>query len=173
MDVDIRPWYHLLYITDQIKNADQKAYISVAVVCAVTGFCHQGFSRVIFHLASGNFATPAGIFMSLLLFICVAGLLGTLSEFHRIVFPKVNSSKYVEAQERSAIFWYDVAKMTFEDFREQYLNENREDDLVIQIYVLSKIADVKYSRIKHLFTITVFTVLCDVLILGVSKIVQQ
>ena len=173
MDIDIRPWYHLLYITDQIKNADQKAYISVAVVCAVTGFCHQGFSRVIFYLASGNAATPSGILLSLLVFICIAGLLCTLSEFHRIVFPKINSSKFIEVQERSAIFWYDVAKMTFEDFREQYINENREDDLIIQIYVLSKIADIKYSRIRHLITITVFTVLCDVTILAVSKIVQQ
>jgi hypothetical protein len=172
MDIDIRPWYHLLYITDQIKNADQKAYISVAVVCAVTGFCHQGFSRVIFYLASGNLANITGIFLSLLLFICVAGLLSTLSEFHRIVFPKINNAQFIEAQERSAIFWYDVAKMTFEDFKLQYLNENREDDLITQIYVLSKIADIKYSRIRHLITITVFTVLCDVTILAVSKIVQ-
>lgn len=172
MDTDIRPWYHLLYITDQIKNADQKAYISVAVVCAVTGFCHQGFSRVIYYLASGNAATFQGIFLSMLLFICVAGLLGTLSEFHRIVFPKINSSRYVEALEKSAIFWYDVAKMTFAEFKSQYLNEDREDDLITQIYVLSKIAEIKYSRIRHLITITVFTVLCDVTILAVSKVFQ-
>jgi len=173
MDIDIRPWYHLLYITDQIKNADQKAYISVAVVCAVTGFCHQGFSRMIYYIATGNAVTPTGILLSLLIFICIAGLLGTLSEFHRIVFPKINSAKYIETMERSAIFWYDVAKMTFENFKEQYLNEDREDDLITQIYVLSKIADIKYSRIKHLITMTVFTIMCDVTILAVSKVVLE
>lgn len=173
MNPDIRPWYHLLYITDQIKNADQKAYISVAVVCAVTGFCHQGFSRVIRYIVLGDAGSFSVLLLSLLLLICIGGLIGTFSEFYTIVFPKVKSEKYLEGSGGSAIFWYDVARMTFEDFKNQYMNEDREEDLIVQLYVLSKIAEIKYGRIKRLFTITMFTIIFDLTTLGISKIIQQ
>jgi hypothetical protein len=173
MDPDIRPWYHLLYVTDQIKSADQKAYIAVAVVCAVTGFSHQGFSRVIHYLASGNARFLVSALISMVVMLCVAGLVGTLSELYHIVFPKIKSQKYMKNHQRSAIFWYDVAKMSFEDFKKQYMDENREDDLVVQIYVLSRIALVKSGGIRRLFTISVFTILLDVVLLSISKVVQQ
>jgi len=173
MNPDIRPWYHLLYVTDQIKSADQKAYIAVAVVCAVTGFSHQGFSRVIHYLTSGNASFVVSVLISIIVMLCVAGLLGTLSEFYTIAFPKIKSQKYMKNHQRSAIFWYDVAKMSFEDFKNQYMNEDREDDLVVQIYVLSKIAQVKYGGIRRLFTISVFTILLNVALLSISKVVQQ
>jgi hypothetical protein len=173
MDPDIRPWYHLLYVTDQIKSADQKAYIAVAVVCAVTGFSHQGFSRVIHYLASGNARFLVNALISMVVILCAAGLLGTLSEFYSIIFPKIKSRKYMKNHQRSAIFWYDVAKMSFEDFKKQYMDEDREDDLVVQIYVLSKIAQAKYGGIRRLFTIALFTILLDVVLLSISKVVQQ
>ena len=173
MNPDIRPWYHLLYVTDQIKSADQKAYIAVAVVCAVTGFSHQGFSRVIHYLAIGNAHPVVRGLISMVVMLCIVGLFGTLSEFHRIVFPRIKSQKYMKNHQRSAIFWYDVAMMSFEDFKKQYMDENREDDLVVQIYVLSRIAQVKYGGIRRLFTISVFTILLDVVLLSISKVVQQ
>lgn len=173
MNPDIRPWYHLLYVTDQIKSADQKAYIAAAVVCAVTGFSHQGFSRVIRYLAIGNAHPLVSGLISMVVMLCIAGLLGTLSEFHRIVFPRIKSQKYMKNHQRSAIFWYDVAMMSFEDFKKQCMDENREDDLVVQIYVLSRIAQAKYGGIRRLFTISVFTILLDVLLLSISKVVQQ
>ncbi len=173
MNHDIRPWYHLLYITDQIKGADQKAYISVAVVCTVTGFCHQGFSRVVRYIVIGEPGTFNFFLLSSLLLVCIGGLFGTFSEFYSIVFPQVKKEKYLIGSERSAIFWYDVAKMTFEDFKNQYLNKDREEDLIVQLYVLSKIAEIKYSRIKNLFTVMLFTILCDLVTLGISKVIQQ
>lgn len=172
MNPDIRPWYHLLYITEQIKGADQKAYISVAVVCAVTGFCHLAFSRVIKFIVLGEPGSLPVFLLSLLLIICVGGLIGTFSEFYAIIFPKVRSEKYLEGAGRSAIFWYDVAKMSFEEFRNQYLTEDREDDLIVQLYVLSKIAEIKYGRIKRLYTITLFTIIFDLSTLGISKILR-
>jgi hypothetical protein len=53
------------------------------------------------------------------------------------------------------------------------MDENREDDLLVQIYVLSRIAQVKYSGIRRLFTISAFTILLDVVLLSISKVVQQ
>jgi hypothetical protein len=172
MDPDIRPWYHLLYLTDQIKNADQKAYLAAAVVCAVTGFSHQGFSWLVHYLISGNKQFIITALSLLILILFVAGLIGTLTEFYRIVFPKIKNRKYLKNPQPSAIFWHDVAGMEFEDFKQQYMEEDREDDLVIQLYVLSKIAQTKYSRIKRLFTISVVTILLDVILLSFSKIAQ-
>jgi len=173
MNPDIRPWYHLLYVTEQIKGADQKAYISVAVVCTVTGFCHLGFSRIIHYIVTGNLNSLPVFLLSALLFICLAGLAGTFSEFYAIVFPKIKSEKYMKGSKPSAIFWHDVALMSFDDFKKQYMEADREDDLIVQIYVLSKIAEIKYSRIERLFAITAFTLLCDLATLGISKIIQQ
>jgi hypothetical protein len=169
MKPDIRPWYHLLYITDQIKSADQKAYLAIAVVCAVIGFSHQGYARVIQFLLNQDASIIQRVALSISLLLCVAGLLMTLSRFYTIVFPKVKSARYIAHRDKSAIFWFDVASMKFDDFRDQYLNENREEDLIIQIYVLSKIAQHKYGSIRSLFSIAVFTIICDVLVFAVSK----
>jgi hypothetical protein len=172
MDPDIRPWYHLLYLTDQIKNADQKAYLAAAVVCAVTGFSHQGFSWLLHYLVKGNPRLLITLLALLVLLLFTAGLVGTLTEFYRIVFPKIKNRKYLKNPQPSAIFWHDVAGMEFEDFKQQYLEEDREDDLIVQLYVLSKIAQTKYSRIKRLFIISVTTILLDVILLSLSKIAQ-
>jgi hypothetical protein len=172
LDPDIRPWYHLLYITDQIKNADQKAYLAAAVVCAVTGFSHQGFSWLMHYLVRGNPRLSITILAVSILILFAACLVGTLTEFYRIVFPKIKNRKYLKNPQPSAIFWHDVAGMEFEDFKHQYTEEDREDDLIIQLYVLSKIAQTKYSRIKRLLTLSAATILLDVILLSLSKIAQ-
>ena len=171
MNYDIRPWYHLLYVTDQIKSADQKAYLAIAVVCAVIGFSHQGFARIIHYLLAENPPVAAAVVLPFFIFCVAAGLIGTISEFYQIVFPKVKSKKYLKNRDLSAIFWNDVASMEFEAFRDQYMNQNREDDLVVQIYVLSKICHNKYASIGRLFGLAIFTIMCDVMIFIVSKIV--
>jgi ABC-type bacteriocin/lantibiotic exporter with double-glycine peptidase domain len=157
MQPDIRPWYHLLYVTDQIKSADQKAYIAVGVLCMVVGFTNQSIAKVIALLTHGNIQVPSFALLLLLVVVCLVGFVATLSEFYRIIFPKVNNARYLKNKERSAIFWNDVASMPFDAFKTQYMENDREDDLIVQIYVLSQIAQVKFRRIGRLFTYTIFT----------------
>jgi hypothetical protein len=157
MDPDIRPWYHLLYVTDQIKSADQKAYIAIGVLCMVVGFTNQSFVRIAAYLKHGDIHAPTVIAIFLLILLSLIGFMGTLSEFFRIVFPKIKNEKYLKNRERSAIFWNDVASMSFDQFRTQYMEKDREDDLVVQIYVLSQIAQSKFRRIKRLFNTTIVT----------------
>ena len=169
MQYDIRPWYHLMYVTDQIKTADQKAYLAIAVVCAVIGFSHQGYAKMIQVLMTGHPPLAAAIILPLLIAGVAVGLIGTISLFYRIVFPKIKSKKYLKNRELSAIFWLDVASMEFETFRDQYMNQNREDDLIVQIYILSKICHYKYAAIRRIFGLAFFTIMCDVMVFIVSK----
>jgi hypothetical protein len=173
MAPDVRPWYHLLYITDQIKSADQKAYIGITVLCTVIGFSHQGFSHVIRYLLH-NYTHPLVVIsIFTLIVLCAGGLVAALSEFYHIVFPKMNGQKYMKTDDCSVVFWLDVASMTFPDFKNKYLKGNREDDLIVQIYILSKIAKTKYSGIKNMYKIITFTVACDVTIFILAKVLTQ
>jgi hypothetical protein len=170
MNPDIRLWFHLLYLTDQIKAADQKAYFAMALVCGFLGLSRQGFSWFLYYLTSGKISFFFIVPISILVILCIVGLFGTLSEFFRIIFPKTKSHKYIKYHLPSAIFWHDVAQKSFEDFRKQYTEEDREEDLVVQLYVLSKIAEEKYSRIRRLFTLAVLTISFDITLLSVSKV---
>lgn len=173
MAPDVRPWYHLLYITDQIKNADNKAYIGITVLCAVIGLSHEGFTQIIRYLAHDKVHPLTFIIISSIIVSCIGGLILSLIEFNRILFPQMNSKRHLDRDDKSAIFWLDVAMMTYDEFKRKYRRENREDDLIVQIYILSKIAQIKYNGIKTLFKISIFTTACDVTILILAKVLTQ
>jgi len=170
MEPDIRPWYHLMYVTDQIKSADQKAYIAIGVACMVIGLTNRGYSHIIGSMLHGRLHGAEIALVVTIMLACLAAFICALVEFYRVVFPKVNNEKYLKNRQKSAIFWNDVAQLTFEDFQTQYMDQDREDDLIVQLYVLSQITQAKFRRIKRLFTFTIILVAFDMILFVMSKL---
>lgn len=148
--IDFAKW-NLDWIQDQIKRADEKANIHLAVYLALTGVFIAHLATYVGLVAGCKNINTMGWLLFLIggvFAFCIFFLVHFYYHFYNILRPRINYKHLVGEDYCSFCFWGGIATLKYEEFKEEYQSryEIMEEDLKKQIYINSVIANEKYMH---------------------------
>jgi nitrogen regulatory protein PII-like uncharacterized protein len=149
--------WNLDWIQDQIKRADEKANIHLAVYLALTGVFVAHLATLGAFIVGGSYLSNlwwpifvAGFVLGAVCIICILLFVQFYRNFHLVLKPRIDYGHLVGEKYCSLIFWGGISKLKYEGFQTQYPPEEKvlSDDLKKQLYINSVIANEKYKHLE-------------------------
>ncbi|GAB6190204.1 hypothetical protein JCM30566_19470 [Marinitoga arctica] len=155
--------WHLNYIIDQIKMADNKMNILLAIYLFLSGISVSNIKRIVFTF--NNLSLYCKVFFIIDLVIFVIFLTCFYIAFLKTIIPRINAEKILNIiSYKSIIFWGDLTKMDISEF-ENVETKKFYHDLNKQIIINSRIAEKKFNNVRKAYIYLLPTIICFVVLM--------
>jgi len=143
--------WHLNYITDQIKMADNKMNFLLAIYLSLIGVVTVNIQKIFDILGKISWRYKCFFFIDLLILLgCVTGFIFL---FINAVSPRIDPRKILSDENYiSIIFWGDLSKVDMNEFKNIKM-ESFVEDLQKQILINARIAERKFNSVKNAYNV--------------------
>jgi len=145
---------HLNYIWDHTKAMDNKALLVITLLGAFIAYYFPKIESLFKSLDS--IALRKGC----LLVIIILSLVYAIYSFFMIIFPRTKAKKFIATDSLSTIFWDDIARFPdIKTFKKEYKQKSIDEELLKQIFIISRVNARKNKYLQRLIISTFVTVI--------------
>lgn len=154
--IEFQKW-HLSYIIDQIKMADNKINFLLAVYLSLSGITIANIQKILSTFNSLDLCCKAIFTLDLVIF--VACLIYFYITFFMTIIPRAQAGRILnKGMYKSVIFWGDLAQTDINEFDNIEMKDFAED-LQKQILINSRIAAKKFANVRNAYTTLIPTII--------------
>ncbi len=161
--------WHLNYVIDQIKMADNKMNFLLAIFSSLLGATMFRLEKIWYFFIRSNICCKITLGFIFIVFIGI--ILYFYFLFNKAINPRIEPKKIINDNNyTSVIFWGDVAQKTLQEFG-AHKEKDFKKDIQSQIIINSKIAQQKFNFVKKAYNL-IFTAIVLFIILIFYSVIR-